>query len=150
MARRLLLSCLLLLCGVIASCSDSTAPAGGVRITVSPDTMHVVEGQAMTLLYRISSASELKVWPSTPDLEIEATGGDWRAVVDSTAQYLQAALGDATSTADNGEIVGVRRVTIGPGRYRLRLKFQLSALNATQPAGEVSMATSNVFVVVSP
>jgi ABC-type uncharacterized transport system auxiliary subunit len=41
MARRLFLCCALLLCAVIASCSDATAPAESFIIAVSPDTVHI-------------------------------------------------------------------------------------------------------------
>ena len=156
MGRRLFFGCVPLLWGVVASCSDATAPAGAVVITVSPDTVHVAQGQAasFSITERTPAASKTWVWPDRLDLESELTPGDWRAVADITNSnpYLNSALGDASTTTANGEVMtwSPRQVSVNPGRYRVRLTFRVSAPNATQATGDAFTATSNVFVVASP
>ncbi|HEX7977981.1 MAG TPA: hypothetical protein VF461_05225 [Gemmatimonadaceae bacterium] len=160
MARRLCFTGLLLLCGAIASCSDSTAPAATFLIVVSPDTVHLSQNVVPRLASyteRLVSAGQSKVWITAPDVETEVAPGKWQAAVQSTDPnnlYLQGALGDATvwTPVTDSDLAGTRTfyVPLGPGRYRLRQRFQVTAPSATQATGEISEATSNPFVVVTP
>jgi len=156
MGRRMAIGGALLVGGVLASCSDATGPSSAVAITVSPDTVHVAPGQAasFSITERTPPGSKTAIWPDRLDLESESTPGDWRAVADLTNSnpYLTGALGDASTTTANGEATTwiPRQVSVNPGRYRVRLTFHVSALNATEATGDAFVVTSNAFVVVSP
>jgi hypothetical protein len=154
MARRLIFGCGLLLCGVIASCTDSTAPTATLLIEVSPDTVHIGQGvvpQFITYSERLVSVVQAKVWITIPQLETEVTPGKWQALVDPNNVYLQPALGDA-SPVTSSDLSGVRSlyVPLVPGRYRVRQQYKVSAPNATDATGSFFMATSNPFIVVTP
>lgn len=151
MARRLFVCCVALLCGVVASCSDATAPDGGFLVVVSQDTVHLNQGAQpfITFRERFVSAVPNKVWVIYPELEIEVTPGKWQLLSNPDDLYLQAALRSATAST-NSDLGASRTMTfyMPAGRYRLRQLYQVTASSATQPAGEVFVATSNTFVVV--
>jgi hypothetical protein len=155
MGWRMFFGCALLCGGVLASCSDATAPSG-IVVTVSPDTVHIAPGQAasFSVSARTPPAGTTWVWPDRLDLESEPTPGDWRAVADITDSnpYLTSALGDASTTSRSGAVAAwmPRQASLNPGRYRVRLTFHMSAPNATQETGDVFTVTSNTFVVVPP
>ena len=144
---------------MVASCSDATGPVGTLLVEVSPDTVsdpsQGVVPQLITYTERFVGAGHPKIWIDfRPEVETEVTPGVWRAVTepDPNNLYLQAAAGD-TWVALTKDDLGAERSTyapMGPGRYRLRQKFQLSAPDATQPTGEILEATSNAYVVVAP
>lgn len=157
--RRLLFGGALLLCGVVASCSDATAPVGTLVIEVSPDTVRDpsqgVVPQLITYTERFVGAGQPKIWLDFgPDVESEVTPGVWRSVTKSDPDnlYLQPALGDAWAAVTKDDLRAERSTyaPMTPGRYRLRQKFRLTAPSATEPAGEIFEATSNVYVVVKP
>ena len=159
--RRLLFGIALLLCGVVASCSDATAPVGTLVIEVSPDTVRDpsqgMVAQLVTYTERFVGAGQPKIWLNfRPDVESEVTPGVWRTVAgfgsDPNNLYLQAALGDAYAAVTKEDLSAQRSTyaPMAPGRYRLRQKFRLTAPNATEPTGEILEATSNVYVVVAP
>jgi hypothetical protein len=151
MSLRYQFVCVLLLCGVIASCSDATAPAGALTIVVSPDTLHL-EGGRTSITYMLRAGARTAVWQVSQGLESEVTPGTWQAVDNSRYSYLQGSLGDASTTAANGDAIALGNMTasVDPGRYRLLYSFRVSAPNATQATGDVFVATSNAFVAVSP
>jgi len=145
--------CLLLLCGVLAGCSDATAPEGTFLVVVSPDTVPLAQGGGMqpffTFRERFVSLGG-KVWVASPDMETEVTPGQWRLLNGTPdSLYLQTPLGSMTSPT-NSDLGAPRTIYffVPPGRYRLRQRYQVTASNATQGTGEVFVATSNVFVVV--
>jgi hypothetical protein len=154
MARRVIFGWVLLLGGVIASCSDATVPAGSIRVT--PDTVHVAQGQeaSFSILQRTPPLDPTRVVQSRLDLESEVAPGEWRPVADVTnpGPYLTGAPADASSTAADGVVTTLspRQALINPGRYRVRYILQVSTANASSSSSEVFDATSNVFVVVSP
>ena len=161
--RRLFFGGVLLLCGVVAGCSDATAPLGTLVIRVAPDTVRDpsrgVVPQLITYTARFVGAGQPKIWIAyRPDVESEVTPGVWRSVTESDPNnvYLQPALGDPTLgawVALTKDDLGTERsayVPMTPGRYRLRQKFLLTAASATQPTGEIFEATSNPYVVVAP
>jgi hypothetical protein len=155
MARRLIFGCGLLLCAVVASCSDGTGPAESLVIAVSPDTVHINGVVPVPVGYteRYAAAGQSKIWIAPIDLETEVAAGKWGPSVDPNNLYLQAALGDAQWIAvTNGDFGGAKTFWVPwvAGRYRLRQRFQMTAQNATTGSGEVYVATSNVFVVASP
>jgi len=155
--RRLIFGCGLLLCGAVASCSDATAPTGSLFIVVSLDTLHVgqnVVPPPLTYRERLVSLGRPKIWLAMPEVEAEVTPGKWQPLVDPNNLYLQAALGDAAVPFTAVDLGGERTLYlplvrfVAPTRYRLRQRFQLTAASATQPSGEVLVATSNPFVVM--
>jgi hypothetical protein len=155
MLRRLFFGGVTLLCSLIASCRDSTAPGASLLITVSPGTVHV--GQAVVPPFiryteRFVSPGASKVWITTPELESEVTPGKWQTLTDPNNLYLQAALGDAWAAVTSNDIAAERTfyVPIAPGRYRLRQRFRTTEGSMTDVAGDIFVATSNPFVVVTP
>jgi len=148
MARRLILGCVLLLFGVLASCSDSTAPTETLSLVVSPDTFHFVQYPPyVTYTERIVSVARTKVWIAPLELEAEVSPGQWNGLGDPNNLYLQAASWLAVTNAD---LSGVDSVAVGrltPGRYRLRQRYQLTEPDGTQATSQVLVATSNPFVV---
>lgn len=91
-----------------------------------------------------------KVWVTGPDMETEVAPGKWQLLGGNPDNlYLQAALGNATAPT-NSELGAVRTMYfyVPQGRYRLHQRYQVTAASASQPFGEVFVATSNVFVVV--
>ena len=149
------MGCALLLCGVAASCSDATAPSGTLVIVVSPDTVHLGQGLVppfVSYTEHVLSIGQKKIWITMPELETEVAPGKWSPLVDPNNLYLQPALGDAVVAATSSDLSGVRSLYVPtvPGRYRLRQRFQLTALNATDATGPFSEATSNVFVLATP
>jgi hypothetical protein len=159
--RRLLFGGALLLCGVVASCSDATAPVGTLVIEVSPDTVRDpsqgVVPQLIAYTERYVGAGQPKIWLDIgPEVESEVTPGVWRTVAgfgsDPNNLYLQPALGDAWAAVTKDDLRAERSTyaPMTPGRYRLRQKFRLTAPSATEPAGEILEATSNVYVVMAP
>jgi hypothetical protein len=157
MMRRLIFGSGLLLCGVIASCSDASAPTASLFIVVSLDTLHVgqnVVPPPITYRERLVSLGRPKIWVTMAEVEAEVTPGKWQLLVDPNNLYLQAALGDAAVPFTAGDLGGERTLYlplvrfVAPTRYRLRQRYQLTAPDATLPTGEVLVATSNPFVVM--
>ena len=155
MARRLFFGGVMLLCSLVASCRDATAPEAGLLITVSPDTVHI--GQAVVPPFiryteRFVSAGSSKVWITTPALESEVTPGKLQTLNDPNNLYLQAALGDAWAAVTGNDLAAERTfyVPIAPGRYRLRQQFRVTSPSTADVTGDIFVATSNPFVVVTP
>jgi hypothetical protein len=155
MARRLFFGGVMLLCSLVPSCRDATAPTTGLLITVSPDTVHL--GQAVVPPFiryteRYVSPASSRVWITTPELEMEAAPGQWQTLNDPNNLYLQAAVGDAWAAVTSNDLAADRTfyVPIAPGRYRLRQRFRVTGSNATDVTGDIFVATSNPFIVVTP
>lgn len=138
-----------LVCCLAASCTDSTAPAGGVEVTVSPDTIRLsASGDAMIwYVRRNSSSSQLRLYGERIDVQSEVAPGDWRIVADTPDPYVQFALRDAETPTGAGDVAGFWTVSVGPGRYRLRYGYKLARADGT-PSGDHRTVDSNVFVVI--
>ncbi|MDB4884538.1 MAG: hypothetical protein JWL95_3304 [Gemmatimonadetes bacterium] len=146
-ARTLLIGALV--CCLATSCSDSTAPAGMVEVTVSPDTIRLsASGDAMIWYVRRNpGSSQLRLYGERIDLQSEVAPGDWRLVGDTPDPYVQFALRDAETPTAAGDVAGLWTVSVSPGRYRLRYGYRFAQADG-MASGDHRTVDSNVFVVI--
>jgi len=155
MGRRVFFGCALLFGGLIAGCSDATAPAATLVIVVSPDTIHVAQSAVPTFVNyteRLVSAGASKVWIGIPEVETEVTPGVWQGPTnDPNNLYLQPALGEVWVPVTSADFGSDRDLSIAvvPGRHRIRQRYRVTAPNATT-TGDILEVMSNPFVVVTP
>jgi hypothetical protein len=135
--------------GALASCSDSTAPAYTLSLSVLPDTVGFSSDSVVTINYywRSESSTQVQLWLVGREMLSERSPGNWTAVVSENPYKVLPPPFPAEHMVIGVDILGQWALRIPPGRYRIRYMYQLANPDGVTAQGGPRSVDSNPFVV---